>query len=167
MKKRSERPAEHAKILLAIEERFGIVTPKMVVDLARDPNHPLHAHFEWRNDIAAQKFREEQARELIRNARLNVIVHEVPLEAIAFVHDPTLASQQQGYRSTTSLRGDQNAALESLAIELRQAAALLRRSRDIAVSLALDAAPIETLQASVEGLAAALVSTVTDAAKVA
>lgn len=160
MKKRAEKPAAHAAILLEIEERFGIVTPKMVVDLAKDPNHPLHSQFEWRDDVAAQRFREEQARELIRNARLNVVVQEVSIEAHAFIRDPTSDSDKQGYRSVLSLHGDRQASIEALAQEVRQAAALLRRCRDIGTSLGLDTSEIQKFEAGVEGLAATLATSI-------
>lgn len=38
------------------------VTPKAIVEKARDENTELHACFEWDDSIAAQKHREQQAR---------------------------------------------------------------------------------------------------------
>ena len=37
-----------------------------VVDVARDPKHPLHPRFEWDDSIAAEKWRLEQAGQLLR-----------------------------------------------------------------------------------------------------
>ena len=41
-------------------------TPKQIVDKARDSNTELHKCFEWNDSIAAEKYRIEQARLVIR-----------------------------------------------------------------------------------------------------
>lgn len=51
--------------LQTIYDQHGKLTPEIVLDEARDPEHPLHNRFEWRDDVAAEKWRREQARELI------------------------------------------------------------------------------------------------------
>ena len=40
-------------------------TPESVLEKARDENTELHKHFEWRDDVAAEKYRLQQARHLI------------------------------------------------------------------------------------------------------
>lgn len=52
--------------LLAIREEHGSLTPVLLVDLARDPEHPLHSRFEWDDAIAGEKWRIEQAGQLLR-----------------------------------------------------------------------------------------------------
>lgn len=54
--------------LKAIYDRSkdGILTPERVVDAARSPKSALHNHFEWDDSIAAQRYRIEQAREILR-----------------------------------------------------------------------------------------------------
>ena len=49
-----------------IYEKFGELTPKSVVDENRDKAAPLHACFEWDDAVAAEKFRERQAGDMIR-----------------------------------------------------------------------------------------------------
>ena len=44
----------------------GLVKAEDLVAIARDPNSPLHDTFEWDDDVAAQKYREVQARTLIK-----------------------------------------------------------------------------------------------------
>lgn len=56
--------------LQEVYNQRGKLTPKLVLDTARDPEHPLHSHFEWRDDVAAEKFRLDQARALIRSVRV-------------------------------------------------------------------------------------------------
>ena len=48
------------------EQYGGNLTPKAVVDAARNSRHPLHKHFEWDDALAAEAFRLEQARTIIR-----------------------------------------------------------------------------------------------------
>jgi len=43
------------------------LTPAAVVDDARPKSSPLHPAFEWRDKIAAKKYREDQARHMIRS----------------------------------------------------------------------------------------------------
>lgn len=42
------------------------ITPKAILDFARDENSELHKCFEWDNDLAAEKYRTIQAGNVIR-----------------------------------------------------------------------------------------------------
>lgn len=44
----------------------GILRPAEVVAFASDPQTALHKHFEWRDTRAAEEYRLEQARQVIR-----------------------------------------------------------------------------------------------------
>jgi hypothetical protein len=56
---------EAQSVLNDLHQRRGL-TPANLVEEASDPEHPLHKLFEWRDDVAARKFREMQARVVIR-----------------------------------------------------------------------------------------------------
>lgn len=56
--------------LLGIRNEYGRLTAETVVEVARDPGHPLHDRFEWDDAIAGEAFRREQARLLIRSVRI-------------------------------------------------------------------------------------------------
>lgn len=56
-----------------IAQRRGILTPLVVLDEARNPEHPLHGRFEWDDTVAAEKYRLEQAHQLIRVARVSYV----------------------------------------------------------------------------------------------
>lgn len=47
-----------------LEKTVGL-TPKNLLDANRDESAPLHNEFEWQDDIAAEKYREGQARHII------------------------------------------------------------------------------------------------------
>lgn len=46
------------------------LTPALVLAEAEDPNSPLHALFEWNDSVAADRWRLQQARELIRSVKV-------------------------------------------------------------------------------------------------
>lgn len=56
--------------LLAVRRQRGQLTPQAVVDVARDPEHPLHSRFEWDDTVAGEAYRRQQAQELIRKAKV-------------------------------------------------------------------------------------------------
>lgn len=56
--------------LQAIRDQYGKLTPKLVVAAARDETNPLHRRFEWDDSVAGERWREEQAHELIRSVRI-------------------------------------------------------------------------------------------------
>ncbi|MFF7881037.1 hypothetical protein ACH40F_07835 [Streptomyces sp. NPDC020794] len=56
--------------LLAVRDHHGKLTPQIVVDVARDPGHPLHSRFEWNDAVAGEAWRRQQAHDLIRKAKV-------------------------------------------------------------------------------------------------
>jgi len=56
--------------LQRIYDQHGQLTPALVVTEARDEGHPLHARFEWDDGVAAEKYRQVQAQELIRSVKV-------------------------------------------------------------------------------------------------
>lgn len=77
------------------------VTPKDVVNYARNPNTELHKCFEWDDAIAAEKYREHTARVLIRSFTFEHIDKETeertPIRI--FSHD----SEENTYKQTTRM----------------------------------------------------------------
>ena len=58
--------------LETLEQAHGEITPKIVLDSARSEDCLLHPCFEWNDGVAAEKYRETQARFLIRNLVVKV-----------------------------------------------------------------------------------------------
>ena len=48
-------------------EAEGRLNAQSLVDVSRDKDAPLHGMFEWDDSIAAEKYREEQAKKIIRS----------------------------------------------------------------------------------------------------
>lgn len=57
-------------ILQGIYDQRGELTAEIVVDEARDENHPLHSRFEWDDAAAGEHWRQHQAAELIRSVKV-------------------------------------------------------------------------------------------------
>lgn len=56
--------------LQQVYDANGELTPALVVDTARDPEHPLHSRFEWDDAAAGEEWRRKQAQQLIRSVRV-------------------------------------------------------------------------------------------------
>lgn len=66
--------ADAAGEMLDALERENKLTAKNLVDANREEGTPLHDEFEWDDAVAAESYREEQARHIIRS--LTVVVDE-------------------------------------------------------------------------------------------
>jgi len=53
--------------LRKIRDEYGDLRRRTIVNVARDPDHPLHSRFEWDDRVAGDKYRLVQAGELIRS----------------------------------------------------------------------------------------------------
>jgi len=77
-------PAQVAgEIMEQLEQSEQGLSPASLLDASRDENAPLHGEFEWRDDIAAEQYRLNQASGIIRNiVRITVETQEeVPVRA--------------------------------------------------------------------------------------
>jgi hypothetical protein len=70
----------------------GPVKQQDVVDDARMPGSPLHHYFEWDDEIAAEKYRLEQARYYIRSID---IVREENKPAVRAFHNVIVRAEEQ------------------------------------------------------------------------
>jgi len=62
--------------LTRILDENGALTPQLVVDAARSPQHPLHSRFEWDDAKAGEAYRRSQAAELIRTVKVERVTGE-------------------------------------------------------------------------------------------
>ncbi len=60
-----------------IRKQHGALTREIVVEDARDPNSPLHKHFDWDVESAAYKWLLHQAGEIMRRCRVTVTISGV------------------------------------------------------------------------------------------
>jgi hypothetical protein len=83
------------------KRKNGLLEPGDIVDAARDEGSILHAHFQWDDAAAAELYREDQARDLVRSLTVDVSrsnLEERPVRA--FVNVET--GGERGYVSTVT-----------------------------------------------------------------
>lgn len=81
------------------EQCHGEITPKDIVDDARNDNSPLHPFFEWSDSKAAEQYRLQQARGLIRSVVAIYVSDKNPaVRTRAYVHIPE--GETSHYRET-------------------------------------------------------------------
>lgn len=83
--KNAKLVGEHIEML---REKFkGELTPKDILDDARHDNSPLHSFFEWNDGEAAEHYRLQQARGLIRSVVAIYVSDDKPaVRQKAYVH---------------------------------------------------------------------------------
>lgn len=119
---------EHLELL---RQQFkGELTPKDVVDDARNPNSPLHPFFEWSDSTAAEAYRVEQARGLIRSVVAVYVREEKPaVRTRAFVHVPEPGAPH--YRSADHAMSQEKTRKMVLERALRELNAWRKRYKDL------------------------------------
>ena len=60
-------------VLMALKESEKGLNPDTLLEASRPEDAPLHNEFEWDDTVAAEKFRKEQARYIIRHL---VVIHK-------------------------------------------------------------------------------------------
>ena len=132
--------AERDAIREALDKLYvkhGTLTPDLVVRAARAESSPLHQCFEWDDSAAAQAWREEQARTLIRSIRVEITTDTVTISTVRYVRDPNAKSDEQGYTALDALQDDKKSARAALLYECDRLLALVERVRGIAFALGL------------------------------
>lgn len=111
------------------------LTPNKVVEIAKDPESPLHGHFCWDDNEAAHQYRLEQARSLIRVVRIEIIRENVTILVPRWVRDPQKNGDEQGYTGLLALQRKPKQSEAALLYELRRAMSFLQRAIDIGQAL--------------------------------
>jgi hypothetical protein len=111
-------------ILQEIEAAHGKVTADLVVEAARDPEHPWHDRIDWDDETASHRWRQMQARMLIRSVRYER-------------RDPDALPREQSYVSMATLLTDEDRARGALLAEFARVASALKRAREVADALSL------------------------------
>jgi hypothetical protein len=93
------------EVCTALEQSRGL-TAEALLDASRPDDSPLHGEFEWRDEIAAEKYRLQQAGTIIRAL---VIVPEEPEapEVRAFFNLAPVESGERYYVATATILREQ------------------------------------------------------------
>jgi len=116
-------------------ERDGKLYPADVVNAARSPSSPLHPYFDWDDSSAAEKYRLDQARALIRSVQTEVrITSGVQFAVPVYVRDPRAQKDVAGYVAVAS-KPSRDLSVEIARNEIRAAIAMMRRAEKISAAL--------------------------------
>ena len=92
----------------------GVLEPGHIVDAARDEASPMHPHFEWDDATAAEAYREDQARELVRSLTVDISKSNLETKPIrAYVN--VEVGPERGYVSTHTAMSSQELRQQVLA----------------------------------------------------
>jgi hypothetical protein len=125
--------------LHAIYAEHGAVTPVLVLEAAQDEASPLHSHFTWDDTEAAEQWRIQQARSLIRKVKIRVIDQssDTIIKVRAYTSVPT--SEGRRYMDTSEVVADAHLSTlvrDELMNELRVLREKLRRFDEFAAIVA-------------------------------
>lgn len=100
---------DDAQLLGAVIERLteqkGSVTPEDIVTAARDEASPAHRYFEWNDQKAAQQYRLEQARYILRVIHVEIAPQET-IRAFHSVHIDEMSSTDRQYVSLKQVQSN-------------------------------------------------------------
>ncbi len=95
-----------AELLRLAKVYRGVITPKLIVDAARPEDSPLHGQFTWDDTEAAEKYREWQARALLRVVVEHVTAGKFDQDINVFVSLTSDRKDEGGYRVMMAVLSD-------------------------------------------------------------
>lgn len=88
----------------------GGVTPRILLEAAKNPENPLHKAFEWDDTAAAEAYRLQQATTLIVQLKVEVVGDSTPrdvqLSVRAFAHVAKDENSAPDFRPMEAVMGD-------------------------------------------------------------
>jgi hypothetical protein len=128
---------EIAPVLHALEARDGLVHPQAVVEAARDPASPLHALFEWDDAKAAEEYRIQTARTIIRSITYRVMalgksVNDYQPMFVRYQENEDGQPGRSGYGNVVKVLGDEDLRKKLLDQARRELDAWIRRYETLA-----------------------------------
>lgn len=124
-----------AEELESLRDKDGLLHIEKVVEAARDPDSPLHKHFQWNDGEAAHRYRLGQARALIRAQKIPVRIGPLIIKAVAYVPSSNMTG---AYQVLSDIPRSSDLARSVMLNELSRVAGALSRARNIAAVLGLD-----------------------------
>lgn len=127
---------EKATILAELEEiqqlGDGLIRPSAVVEYARDPNTLLHSRFTWDDTEAAEQWRLEQARKIIRVHVKMTMPDKLDVVSVrAYVSLPSDRKSGRGYRSLATVMDHADLRAELLDTAKRELRAFRRKYKTL------------------------------------
>ena len=118
-----------------INNKYGEIRPQTVVDESRDDDAVLHPEFEWCDPVAAETYRREQARKLLR--AIFVVEEDRPktraFECVKVVREEAEEPRREErvFRTREEIMADPDARAELMARAIRDAVAFRHRFAEL------------------------------------
>ena len=128
----------------------GVCPPSLLVDESRPPESPTHKLFTWDDVSAAESWRRQEARQVVKSLR--VITEETRSKPSAFVHVTvhTEDGPREGYKPFYEVVANEEHRAQALAEALQYLNGFRRRYRHLnelqPVFDAIDAVEVEEMQ---------------------
>lgn len=135
MAKGKPTEGEVAELRRLLKAHDGLLRASDVVEAASDPSSVLHDRFTWDDTEAASRWRDHEARELLRVVRISLTIEDRSFVVPMVVHDPS--EEGQCYRSIESVAADPVRARQVLAYTLSVASGHVTRAVDLAEAFGL------------------------------
>lgn len=103
-------------------------TPEQILDKARDPGTELHGLFEWDDTVAAERYRLDQARQVVRHLVIRETVREDKTPVRFFFN----SGSSTGYQPTQIILRNQDSYQALLASAMRELNAFLIKYHSLA-----------------------------------
>lgn len=113
--------------LRRIQEKFGGLQPGAIVDESRADKAPLHPEFEWRDEIAAEHHRRDQARAMVNDLVTVEVTSKGAVASPVYVHVRGDENKPGRYEPTRVVMNDDAMRASALAEARAQLAAFERR----------------------------------------
>jgi len=132
-----EREQLSAALHAIVEGNNGVLNPRRVVDVARDPTHVLHRYFEWNDGDAAEAYRLLQVGALVRHVRFTVVRADPATRQVAitttrgYQSRPSMRKEHGGYEPVTAILSDPEKRGELLAQVIAELTAYRRRYAEL------------------------------------
>jgi hypothetical protein len=129
---------ERQTILAELEGTLGRApTPDDIIEAAESPEHPLHGDFEWDDSKAGHRWRQAQARAILRTVQVISIIHGKTVRHVRYVHNPD-AGHHQGYINVATVEPRSAEALRVLQMCVGRIRSHIRTARSVAAVLGLE-----------------------------
>jgi len=118
----------------SLYDLHGTLRPRDVIEDARPEDSPMHSYFEWDDGIAGNKYRIQQARELIRSFRAvatPIVDEEYAIFTPKYIKDTTLGVNVPGYMPISSVKDRKVEAKETILVELNRIISSINRAQGI------------------------------------
>ena len=124
-------------LLAIMAHNNGVLNPEQVLEAARDPDHVLHAQFEWDDAVASEAYRLAQVGALVRRGRLTVERRSAATRTItlsttrAYQSRPSMRRESGGYEAIDAILADREKRAELLDQVLRELSAYRKRYAEL------------------------------------